>query len=190
MEGINLDEELKKLQKQKEMQEQNATQDNFPSIKFRKENLVEKKPENDTAKELVEGAFNQAIVHVVTTDENVQKKLLEGADKVVNNTVNAVTEKAELEDKEAHFNNKKGACECFGYNEKSTEKWAVSAMFWWHNIMTAIWVLIGSFTFAPVTFVAKKIKVIFKATWLSVALALIIYLAIVFVPLLTGLLNK
>ena len=187
MGNINFDEELKKIQEQKELQEKEQL--NLQKIDFEKSKAIQT-VEKDNATELIEGAFNQAIVHKVKTDENVQNQLLDSADKVIQNKVNAVKERAELEDKEAHFNNKKGACECFGYNEKSTEKWAVNVMSWWHNIMTAIWVLIGSFTFAPVTFVAKKIKVIFKATWLCVVLALIIYLGILAIPFLTGLLNK
>jgi hypothetical protein len=187
---MDFDEELKKIQEQKEIEEQRLTQENLPSIDFEREKTIVQNNEKDTATDLVESAFNQAVVHKVKTDEKVQTQLLDSADKVIQNKVNAVKERAELEDKEAHFNNKKGACECFGYNEKSTEKWAVNVMSWWHNIMTAIWVLIGSFTFAPITFVAKKIKVIFKATWLCVAIALIIYLAILSVPLITGLLNK
>jgi hypothetical protein len=176
MSNINFDEEVKKIQ----------AQANISKIDFNND-LENSK---DKATELVEGAFNQAVVHKVKTDEKVQSQLLDSADKVIQNKVNAVKERAELEDKEAHFNNKKGACECFGYNEKSTEKWAVNIMSWWHNIMTAIWVIIGSVTFAPVTFVAKKIKVIFKATWLCVVLALLIYAGIVAAPFLTGILNK
>lgn len=188
MSNINFDEELKKIQEQKELQEKEQL--NLQKIEFEKPKEVATVSAKDKATELVESAFDQAIVHTVQTDENVQTQLLDSAGKVIKNKLNAVKERTELEDKEAHFNNKKGACECFGYNEKSTEKWAVNVMSWWHNIMTAIWVLIGSFTFAPVTFVAKKIKVIFKATWLCVVLALIIYFGVLAMPFITGLLNK
>lgn len=188
MENINFDEELQKIQQQKEIEEQKISQQTLPSLDFNKDKKAEN--QKDTATELVESAFNQAVVNRVKTDESVQNELLNSADKVIKNKVNAVKERAELEDKEAHFNNKKGACECFGYNEKSTEKWAVNVMSWWHNIMTAIWVLIGSFTFAPVTFVAKKIKVIFKATWLCVIIALLIYVGVLVLPIITGVLNK
>lgn len=140
----------------------------------------------DTAGELVESAFNQAIVHKVTTDESVQNELLESAGKVIKNKTETLKARADLEDKTAYFNNKKGACECFGYNETTTEKWAVKVMSFWHNIMTAIWLLIGFFTFAPITFVAKKITVIFKKTWVAITLAVILYLLfVVGVPLLT-----
>lgn len=151
----------------------------------------ETKTEKDTTTQLVEDAFNQAVIHRVATDESVQKDLLDSAEKVVKNKTNAIKERADLEDKTAHFNNKKGACECFGYNEATTEKWAVNVMNAWHNVMTAIWLFIGFFTFAPVTFVAKKITVIFKKTWVAIVLAILIYLIVVVgIPLLTAYLNK
>ena len=58
-----------------------------------------------------------------------------------------------------------------------------------HNAFTLIWVIIGTFTFAPVTFIAKKIKVIFKKSWVAVLLAIIIYLAIILTPILTSVLT-
>ena len=163
-----------------------------PAITFEKP--VEKRETqtaHDTAGELVESAFNQAIVHKVATDESVQTELLDSAGKVIKNKTNAIKERADQEEKEAYFNNRKGACECFGYDETTTEKWAVNLMNFWNNIMTAIWIFIGCFTFAPITFVAKKIKVIFKKSWAAVTLAILVYLLfVVGIPLLTGLLNK
>lgn len=144
----------------------------------------------DKATELVENAFSQAIVNRVVENENVQADLLNSADTVIHNKLNAIKAKADQEDKESHFNNKKGACECFGYNEATTEKWAVNVMNFWHNIMTAIWLFIGFFTFAPITFVAKKITVIFKKTWIAVLLAIIIYVIVIATPIVTTFLKS
>ena len=140
----------------------------------------------DKAAQLVEDAFSAAIINRVQTNENVQEELLDSADTVITNKLNAIKAKADQEDKETHFNNKKGACECFGYNEATTEKWAVNLMNFWHNVMTAVWLVVGFFTFAPVTFVAKKLAVIFKKAWVAVLLAVIIYLAVVLTPVLTS----
>lgn len=161
-----------------------------PTIKFNNPAPTDNASANDRASQLVESAFSQAIINQVNESKELQEELLDSADAVVRNKVNAIKSRADAEDKEAHFNNKKGACECFGYNETTTEKWAVNTMNVWHNIMTAIWLFIGFFTFAPITFIAKKIAVIFKKAWLAVLLAVIIYLAVILVPLLTGLLTK
>lgn len=142
------------------------------------------------ASEIVEQAFNQAVVHTVATDESAQQSLLDSAEHVIRSKAAAISARADLEDKTAHFHNKKGACECFGYSEESTEKWAVNFMALWHNIMTIIWLFVGVFTFAPITFVAKKITVIFKRTWVAIALAIIIYIVAVGGPILAAFLSK
>jgi hypothetical protein len=147
------------------------------------EESAPKPKETQTAGEMVEKAFTQAVVATVTNDEKVQTEILAGAEKVIQNKTEEIKARAEREAKEAHFNNKKSACECFGYNETTTEKWAVSLMGVWHNVVTAIWIVIGMFTFAPVTFVAKKLSVIIKTAWLAVLCAIIIYAAVALSPL-------
>lgn len=145
----------------------------------------------DTAGDLVDSAFNQAVIHTVQTDESVQTDLLGSAEKVIKNKTSAIRERAEKEEKEAYFNTRKGACDCFGYNEATTPKWAVKVMNAWHSVMTAIWLCIGFFTFAPITFVAKKITVIFKKTWIAILLSIIIYLVVIAgIPLLSAYLKK
>ena len=52
-----------------------------------------KKP-NDTATELVENAFNQAVMYQATTNENVQKDLLDSAEKVVTNKLGTIKSKS------------------------------------------------------------------------------------------------
>lgn len=162
----------------------------MPTIEFKTPTPEPKKSIVPTAGEMVEHAFNEAVVATVKNDERVQCELLEGAEKVIHNKTSEIKARAEMEEKEAHFNNKKGACECFGYNETTTEKWAVSVMGMWHNIITALWIVLGMFTFAPVTFVAKKLSVIIKNTWLAVAVAVAIYGIFALSPLWIGLIAK
>lgn len=147
-------------------------------------------PAVEHAGKMVNAAFDQAVVAQVENDENLQKELLDGAKQVIENKVNAIKDEAEREDKAAHFNNKKDACECFGYSEKTTEKWAVNYMNAWHNVFNGIWITIGMVTFAPITFIGRKLKVIFKHTWLAMVIAVIIYLAVVFVPILMALIKS
>ena len=141
-------------------------------------------PAVNKAGQMVNAAFDQAVVHEVQTSEELQQELLTGAEQVIKNKVNAIKNEAEREDKAAHFNNKKGACECFGYNEQTTEKWAVNYMNAWHNVFTAIWITLGMVTFAPITFIGKKLKVIFKLTWVAMIVSVLIYAAAVLLPIL------
>lgn len=147
-------------------------------------------PTQDHAGMLVESAFNQAVVHKVATDESVRDDLLESAGDVIRAKTNAIRERADTEEKTALFHNKRGACECFGYTEDTTEKWAVRFMGAWHCVMTLLWIVIGMLSFAPIVFVAKKIVVIFKNTFVAVMLSIIVYLAVVVgLPVIIGLLG-
>jgi hypothetical protein len=143
----------------------------------------ETKTDVPSAGEMVEQAFSQAVYATVQNDTKIQNEIMQGAEKVIQNKTSAIKARAETEAKEAHFNSKKSACECFGYNETTTEKWAVSLMGIWHGVITAIWIVIGMFTFAPISFVAKKISVIIKKTWIAVVVALCIYLLFALSPL-------
>lgn len=135
------------------------------------------------ADEVINSAFNSALINKIGQSAELKEDLMSSAERVIKNKVGKIDSDAERESKKAYFNNKKDACECFGYTEETTEKWAVNAMNVWHNIMTAIWIVFGCITFAPITFVARKIKAIFKQTWLAVLLAVIIYLLVVLVPI-------
>lgn len=143
----------------------------------------------DKAGELVDEAFNQAIVAQVQNNEELQKELLGSADTVIHSKVNAIKAKADQEDKETHFNNKKGACDCYGFNETTTPKWAVNFMNFFHNVFIVIWIIVGSFTFAPIVFVGKKIGVIVSRTWVAMVLAFVIYILIVATPVVINLLK-
>ena len=92
--------------------------------------------------------------------------------------------------KEANFNNKKDACESYGFNEKTTPIWATKLMTFGYNIMLAIYLFVASFTVMPVIFLTKKISVAIKKTWIAILFALGIYLCVTFVPVLVALLNR
>lgn len=151
------------------------------NIEFNK-NVVQAKPTKPLTSELIEQSLGQAIVHKVTTDDKVQERLLSTADKVIDNAMNEAESEAETADKKAYFYNKKGACECWGYDEDTTDKRFVKLMSIIHSIFTTVWIAIGAFTFAPIVFVAKKISVIVKKTWIAVVIAILIYLAIILIP--------
>lgn len=147
------------------------------------ENKPKMPPKPFTPSEVVEQIFNGAVVETVNNDDNVKREILDGAKSAIRNKTNAIRDKTETEAKEAHFNNNKGACECFGFTETSTERWAVTMMSFWHRIMTAIWIVIGFVTYAPIVFIAHKVSVIIKKTWIAVLVAGLIYGAIATSPL-------
>ena len=132
-------------------------------------------PETDG---LVKQVFQQAIIENVKNNENLQGEMLDAAEQYTKTKMSVIKNTVDKEDKEAYFDNKKDACACFGYEEKTTEKWAVKYMNLWHNIMNAIWITIGWVTYAPITFIGKKLKVIIKQTWVAFTFAILLYLGL------------
>ena len=152
------------------------------TIDFSKPTNVENKTQ-DKNSALVENMFNQAVMHEVSNNENLKETVLDTANTYVDTKMKTLKKKVDTEHKEAVYDNNKDACESYGFNEKTTPTWAVNFMRWGYNVMLAIWIFIGSFSFMPVIFVAKKIAVGVKKVWLAVILALIIYLAVTLVPI-------
>lgn len=144
----------------------------------------------DKKNELVDSMFEQAVVHEVTSNEELKGKVLETAKDFVNTKADIIRTNVNTEQKEANFNNKKDACESYGFNEKTTPIWATNMMTFGYNIMLAIWLFIGSFTFMPVIFIAKKIAVGLKRTWIAVIFAILLYLGVTFVPILLAFLRN
>lgn len=139
---------------------------------------------------LVETMFNQAVMHEVSNNETLKDTVLDTANTYVDTKMKTLKKKVDTEHKEAVYDNNKDACESYGFNEKTTPTWAVNFMRWGHNVMLAIWIFIGSFSFMPVIFVAKKIAVGVKKVWVAVILALVIYLAVTLVPIILAVVNS
>lgn len=152
------------------------------TIDFSEPTSVENKTQ-DKNSALVENMFNQAVMHEVSNNENLKETVLDTANTYVDTKMKTLKKKVDTEHKEAVYDNNKDACESYGFNERTTPTWAVNFMRWGYNVMLAIWIFIGSFSFMPVIFVAKKIAVGVKKVWLAVILALIIYLAVTLVPI-------
>lgn len=168
-------EELKKKVEEKQSQE-------IDIFKPKEQPIAEVK-EQDKNQQLVEGMFNQAILHEVANNEELKENVLDAAKVYVDTEMQTIKTKVDTKNKEAVFDNNKDACESYGFNEKTTPKWAVGFMRWGYNVILAIWLFIGSFTFMPVIFVAKKISVGIKKTWLAGLIALLIYLGVTLTPI-------
>lgn len=152
---------------------------------------VEKPQNADQVGEVVEQIFTQAVVHIVANDDPVKENLLSTAKQVVTDKADAIKFKAEKESKEAYFDNNKAACEIFGYDEKTTAKSHVKIMKFWAYLLNSIYIFtIGFFIVSPICFICKKLKVVIKHVWVAAILALVIYLAIVGLPILIGYLTS
>ena len=179
-----LAEKVEAFAREKEQQEIQAV-----SIfeKKKQEIAPQEQPKTDEKNELIEGMFKDGIRYQVANNEELQNKVLETAKTYTETKMQVIQTDVDTEHKEAVFNNKKDACESYGFSEKTTPIWAIKLMSVGYSIMLGIWLFIGSFTFMPVIFVARKISVGLKKTWVAVLFAVSIYLGVVLLPLLIAL---
>lgn len=145
--------------------------------------------EKSTKDKLVDNMFEQAVIHEVATNKELKDKVLDTAKVYTETKMQTIATDVDTEHKEAVFNNKKDACESYGFNEKRTPIWAIKFMSFGYNIMLAIWLFIGTFTFMPIIFVAKKISVGIKSTWIAGVVAVLLYLGITLAPVLVSVLK-
>ena len=146
--------------------------------------------DKSTKDKLVDNMFEQAVVHEVANNQDLKNKVLETATKYTETKMQTIATDVDTEHKYAVFNNKKDACESYGFNERTTPVWASNMMSVGYSIMLGLWLIIGSFTFMPIIFVAKKISVGIKNTWIAGLIALLIYLVVTLTPVLSVILNK
>jgi uncharacterized protein YbcC (UPF0753/DUF2309 family) len=169
----------------------------MPIEQIRQQNLFAKQQQVEKVEEkaqdgkdlLVQEMFEQAVVHEVSNNEELKNKVLDTAKKFTDTKMKVIEQNVDAEHKEANFNNKKDACESYGFNEKMTPIWATKLMSIGYSVMLAIWLLIGTFTYMPVIFITKKLSVGIKHTWIAIVFALALYLAVTLVPLLMALLK-
>lgn len=185
-----MDAELEEIKQEVEIRKQQEIE-----VRNQQEVNMFKKPEMplkpiDKKDELLHNMINQAVVAEVSQNPELKEEVLNTARTITATKMEVYKQNADTEHKEARYNNAKDACECYGSNEKTAPIWAINFMSWGYNVVLAIWILIGTFTFMPVIFMTKKISVGLKKTWIAILAALIIYLCITFVPVLIGLLTK
>lgn len=172
-----------------EIRELVAKEEKVPTNIFDKPKEETQEVHVDKKNELVEQMFEQAVVHQVANDEELKGKVLDTAKQFTETKMQTIETNVNTEFLEANFNNKKDACESYGFNEKTTPVWATKVMSWGYNVMLAIWLFVCTFTLMPVIFITKKISVGLKKTWIAILFALIIYLSVTFVPILVTLIK-
>lgn len=182
-----MDKDIEELQKQ--LEEKQALVNVQPKSIFDNKKEVAEIKKTDENNELIDGMFKEGIKYQVANNEELQNNVLETAKKYTETKMQVIQTNVDTEHKEAIFNNRKDACESYGFNEKTTPIWATKAMSVGYSIMLAIWLFVGTFTFMPVIFIAKKLSVGLKKTWLAGLFAIILYLLITFVPILIALIS-
>lgn len=122
---------------------------------------------------------------VALQEESLQGKMKKAATVIVEKKVDTVVKKVTAENNEASSDLEEEALACFGYSPgKSIRKWQTGWAGGYHGVLSAIWMFLAMFTFAPAVFIAMKVTKAVKVTWWGVVLGLIVYAAVIAVPLL------
>ena len=138
---------------------------------------------------LLDRGVDAAIIHKITNDNDVKSRLLDTANDIINNKLDEKQNDSERDKKRAALENNKDACDLYGIDEKTVPIWVVKAAKIVQDFWYIVWIIIGFATTAPVVFLSKKLSVVFKRTWVAVLLAIIIYLAVVSVPLIINIIK-
>jgi hypothetical protein len=168
------------------------TKINFkPTVPKDLKNITPIEAATSKVNEVVTEIFSQAVVHTVREDDEIRQHLLNTAKQVVADKTNTIADMAETESKAYNFEKHLDACTYFGYDEKTTSKFHVKVMSVWAFILNTIYIFtVGLFIVSPLSFIARKLKVVIKHTWLVVVLALLIYLVVLAIPTLAVLIPK
>ena len=87
--------------------------------------------------------------------------------------------KSKEEYKETNESMEQSALKCFGWKDVPTEKWLVRCVKVWYCVISFLWFLFGALTFAPIIFISKKLKPVFKDDLKALIGAAIIYVVVV-----------
>jgi hypothetical protein len=111
----------------------------------------------------------------------------------VENETNVGEEHLESKSKEEYDETcesmEQSALKCFGWKDVPTEKWLVKCVKVWYCVISFIWFLFGSLTFAPIIFISKKLRPLIKDSLKSLIIATFIYaivFALIIILLFTG----
>ena len=157
--------------------------------------IVFQKPEETvpapTTNTLVQQAFDQAKVHLIKTDENLQGKILDTAQDCIETEIDTLKTDTDTKHTESKFHSAKDACACYLIDEKetTTPTWGTFMMKGGYGLILFIYIIVATFTIAPTMFILKKVQVGIKQTWAAILLALIIYLGVIITPIILTILR-
>lgn len=143
----------------------------------------------DKKQELIDNMFNSAVGHQVATNEDLKQTVLDTAKTYTETKMQVIKTDVDTDYKKAVYNNNIAACESYGLAEDTTPTWAIRIMNVGYSIMLAIYIFFASFTVMPIIFLCKKISVGLKKTWVAAVFAVLIYLLVVFVPIIIGVIS-
>ena len=131
-------------------------------------------PQNSTA-EMIEKMHQAAILKQVQTDEETNKKFMDQAKKTVENQLDTIDKENVAHRQQATYIANREACRCYGI-EEAVPLWQIRMMRFGHSIWFIIYWLFATVTICPINVFVTGINAFIKRTWLSIIIAILIYL--------------
>lgn len=136
------------------------------------------------AKSIVGSLHDHAVVETARTDETIQKKFKDQAQKSINTELDTIDQELKARAQVANYDANAEACKNYGI-DKYAPVWQIKLMRFGSGFWFVIYWLFASVTIAPLNVFFKGIKAFIKNSYIVFIFALICYLLIVVgIPLL------
>ena len=145
---------------------------------------------NATTGEMVTALKNKEILNIFETDDDVKKEITESAKQDIHDNIDINKQDTKNKKAKKKFEGNKEACKIYGV-EDTVPLWqqalmSVGSAFWF-----IIYFIVATVTIAPISTFTMKLNTIFKKMWVSIVLAVVIYVAVVLtLPILMSILGK
>lgn len=145
---------------------------------------------NATTGEMVTALKNKEILNLFETDNDVKKEITESAKQDINDNIDINNQDNKNKKAKKKFEGNKEACKIYGV-EDTVPLWqqmlmSIGSAFWF-----VIYFIVATLTIAPISTFTMKLNTIFKKLWVSIVLAVVIYVAVVLtLPILMSILGK
>ena len=151
----------------------------FNKDKEKEKNLGVVKQEEQESKTLITQVFDRAKMAVIENDDVIKDEILQNAKRDIKTEVQTLSTQTSIKNKNANYERNKEACKLFGFKDDSNvENWQQRLMVWGYNFWFCIYYALAFPTIAPITFLFSKIQGCIKQTWLSISLAIIVYILV------------
>lgn len=135
--------------------------------------------------DVVRAMQNKKTMEIAEKDEKVKAEMEEKSKQAIDNAMKVVANEGAAKVNESHFKLHKSASQMYGFKEERP-LWQQKMMVVGAAVWFVIYFIVASFTVCPLEVFFDVFKNIFKKGWLSMLMAIIVYLVIVVgIPLLT-----
>lgn len=143
-----------------------------------------------TTGETINALKNKEVMNLFKTDDEIKNKITESAKQDIQDNIDINNQDNKNKKAKKKFEGNKEACKIYGV-EDTVPLWqqalmSIGSAFWF-----VIYFIVATLTIAPISTFTMKLNTIFKKLWVSIVLAVVIYVAVVLtLPILMSILGK